>query len=236
MIDERAANLADAPNDLLTRMIAAQDPDGGEALSAQEVRNELITIFEAGHETTAVALTFTFYLLSQHPVEEARLHAELDAVLGDRAATAEDVARLTYTRQVIEEAMRLYPPAPAVTGRVARADDVICGEPVRAGDQISILIWVLHRHRTLWEQPETFDPDRFSAQRSEGRPRFAYLPFGGGPHICIGAVMAMTEAVLILATLAQKFRLRLAQDEVRLKQQITLSPVGGLKMRLEARG
>jgi cytochrome P450 len=236
MIAERETNLKDAPNDLLTRLVAATDPEDGAGLSAQEVRDEVITIFEAGHETTAVALTFAWYLLSQHPAEEARLHAELDAVLGGRAPTAEDVPNLAYTRQVIEEAMRLYPPAPAVTGRRAAADDEICGVAVKAGDRITISPWVLHRHRTLWETPERFDPDRFSPERSAGRPRFAYMPFGGGPHICIGMGMAMMEAVLILAVLAQRYRPRLkAPQEVRLRARITLAPADGLKMRLERR-
>jgi cytochrome P450 len=236
MIAEREKSLASAPNDLLTRLVAAKDPEDGAGLSAQEVRDEIITIFEAGHETTAVAMTFTWYLLSQHPEVEARLHAELDAVLGDRPPTAEDVPSLPYTRQVIEESMRLYPPAPAVTGRTAAADDEICGMKVAAGDRILISTWVLHRHRTLWEAPERFDPDRFSPQRSEGRPRFAYLPFGAGPRICIGMGLAMTEATLILATLAQRFRPRLkTPQEGKLVARITLSPDGGLKMRIERR-
>ena len=236
MIDERKRNLADAPSDLLTRLVAAKDPENGAALSAQEVRDEVITIFEAGHETTAVAMTFTWYLLSQHPEVEARLHAELDAVLGDRPPCAEDAPNLPYTRQVIEEAMRLYPPAPAVTGRRAVADDEICGQTIKAGDRVFISTWVLHRHRTLWEEPERFDPGRFSPERSEGRPRFAYMPFGAGPRICIGMGLAMIEATLILAALAQghRPRLKLPQD-VKLSARITLAPEGGLKMRLERR-
>ena len=234
MIEAREKNLAGAPNDLLTRLIAAKDPEDGAGLTAQEVRDEIITIFEAGHETTAVAMTFTWYLLSQHPEVEARLHAELDAVLGGRAPTAEDAPNLPYTRQVLEEAMRLYPPAPAVTGRRAVAEDEICGEKVAAGDRVMISTWVLHRHRALWDDPERFDPDRFSPARSEGRPRFAYMPFGGGPRICIGMQLAMIEATLILASLAQGFRPRLkTPQEVKLAARITLSPDGGLKMRLE---
>jgi cytochrome P450 len=236
MIDERERNLASAPNDLLTRLVAAKDPEDGAGLSAQEVRDEVITIFEAGHETTAVAMTFTWYLLSQHPAVEARLHAELDRALGGRTPNAGDLADLPYTRQVIEEAMRLYPPAPAVTGRRALAADEICGQKISAGDRILISTWVLHRHRALWDAPERFDPDRFSPERSEGRPRFAYIPFGGGPRICIGAQLAMTEATLILATLAQRFRPRLkTPQQVKLSARITLAPEGGLKMRLERR-
>ena len=236
MIAERELNLDKAPNDLLTRLVAAKDPEDGAGLTAQEIRDEVITIFEAGHETTAVAMTFTWYLLSQYPEVEARLHAELDAVLGGRAPTGDDIANLPYTRQVIEESMRLYPPAPAVTGRRAVADDEICGVKVKAGVRIMISTWVLHRHRALWDAPETFDPDRFSPERSEGRPRFAYMPFGAGPRICIGAQLAMTEAILILAALAQRFQPRLkTPQEVKLSARITLAPEDGLKMRLERR-
>jgi len=235
MIAERRSNLEGAPSDLLTRLIAAKDPEGGPGLSDQEIRDELITIFEAGHETTAVALTFTWYLLAHHPEVEAKLHAELDRVLGGRMPTGDDLHDLAYTRQVIEEAMRLYPPAPAVTGRRAVAADELAGVPVGPGDRVMISTWVLHRHRTLWDDPETFDPDRFSPERSAGRHRFAYMPFGGGPRICIGLGMAMQEAVLILATLAQRFRPRMLPQNMKISARITIAPVGGLKMRLERR-
>jgi cytochrome P450 len=235
MIEERQSRLASAPKDLLTRLVAARDPDDGSGLSPSEIRDEVITIFMAGHETTAVALSFTWYLLSQHPEVEARLHAELDAVLGGRTPVAGDVPQLTYTRQVIEEAMRLFPPAPAVTGRMALADDEICGVPIKAGDRVVISTWVLHRHRTLWEDPERFDPDRFSPARSEGRPRFAYMPFGAGPRICIGLGMAMMEATLILAALAQRFQPRLSPQRVQVRTRITIAPEGGLRMQLQRR-
>jgi cytochrome P450 len=235
MIAERRANLQGAPNDLLTRLIAAKDPEGGPGLSDQEIRDELITIFEAGHETTAVALTFTWYLLAHHPEVEAKLHAELDRVLGGRTPIEADLDALTYTRQVIEEAMRLFPPAPAVTGRRAVAADQLGDVKVEPGERVLISTWVLHRHRKLWDDPENFDPDRFSPERSAGRHRFAYMPFGGGPRICIGMGMAMQEAVLILAALAQRFRPRMKPQEVRLSARITIAPIGGLKMRLERR-
>jgi cytochrome P450 len=225
--------MADAPRDLLTRLMEARDEDG-KGLSPSEIRDEVITIFMAGHETTAVAMTFVWYLLSQHPAEEAELHAELEAVLGGRALSGEDVARLPYTRMVIEEAMRIYPPAPAVSGRVALNDDEICGVKVKAGGQVIITSWVLHRHRKLWENPERFDPERFSAERSAARPRFAYMPFGAGPRVCIGAAFAMQEAVLILATLTRRYRAVLVEDqEIQLQSRITLRPKGGIRMRIE---
>jgi cytochrome P450 len=236
MIAAREGNPAGAPKDLLGRLIAAKDPDNGAGLSASEVRDEVITIFMAGHETTAVTMTWIWYLLSQRPDEEAKLHAELDAVLGGRAPTADDLPRLAYARMVVEEAMRLYPPAPAVSLRIARGADEICGVKVRRGDQIFVSPWLLHRHRRLWDDPVRFDPERFTPERSAGRPRFAYLPFGGGPRVCIGASLAMTEATLILAALAQRFRPRLAAGEdVKLQSRITLRPAGGMKMVLERR-
>jgi cytochrome P450 len=137
---------------------------------------------------------------------------------------------------VIEETMRLYPPAPGLSGRQAAADDEICGQAVKKGAQIFVAPWILHRHRKLWENPDVFDPQRFSAERSKGRPRFAYLPFGGGPRVCIGASLAMTEACLILATVAQRYRLRLVPgQDIRLRARITLRPRDGIRMVLERR-
>jgi cytochrome P450 len=236
MIAEREKDLEDAPKDLLTRLIAAKDPENGAGLDAQEVRDEVITIFMAGHETTAVTMTFVWYLLSQRPAQEATLHAELEAVLAGRAPTAQDLPRLTYTRMVIEEAMRLYPPAPGLSMRQARAADEIGAVKVKAGDQIFISPWILHRHRLLWDDPLEFDPERFSAARGAGRPRFAYMPFGGGPRICIGAGLALTEASLILANLAQRHRPRLVDgQDIKLRSRITLGPRDGMRMTLQRR-
>jgi cytochrome P450 len=236
LIGEREKTRDEAPKDFLTRLVAAKDPDDGAGLSASEVRDEVITIFMAGHETTAVTMTWVWYLLSQHPAEEAKLHQELDTVLGSRAPTAEDLPNLAYTRMIIEEAMRVYPPAPGLSVRQAKEADEVCGFKVLPGMQILISPWILHRHRRLWEEPERFDPTRFSKEASEKRPRFGYLPFGGGPRVCIGATLAMTEATLILAMLGQKFRLRLKEpQEVRLQARITLRPKDRLVMILERR-
>jgi cytochrome P450 len=236
LIGEREANLDGAPADLLTRLIAAKDADTGARMTAREVRDQVVTIFLAGHETTAAAMTWVWYLLSQHPAQDARLHAELDQVLVGRAPGPEDVARLPYTRMVIEEAMRLYPPAPGVSNRQAMADDVVEGQAVRAGEIMLISSWLTHRNPKFWPDPERFDPERFSPERSAGRPRYAYLPFGAGPRVCIGAALSMTETMLILATLAQRYRLALAPGEtVQLQQIVTLRPRGGLKMVLNRR-
>ena len=224
------------PHDLLDRLIAARDGETGVRLSNEEVRDEVVIIFLAGHDTTALALTYTWYLLSQFPAVEAKLHEELDRVLGGRAPTHDDLANLPYTRMVLEESMRLYPPAPGLSNRAVLADDEICGVKAKKGWQIAVIPWVIHRHRTLWDDPERFDPERFSPERSQGRHRFAYLPFGGGPRVCIGNALAMTEAQLLLATLAQKFRLALVPgQDIVLQHRVTMRPRDGIKMVLQRR-
>jgi cytochrome P450 len=224
------------PRDLLDRLIAARDAETGLGLTNREVRDEVVIIFLAGHDTTALALTYTWYLLSQHPHVEAKLHEELAAVLGGRAPVHDDLVNLPYTRMVLEESMRLYPPAPGLSNRAVLADDEVCGVKIPRGTQIGITPWLLHRHRTLWENPERFDPDRFSPERSQGRHRFAYLPFGGGPRVCIGMALAMTEAQLLLATLAQRFRPSLVPDQkIVLQHRITMRPRDGIQMVLSER-
>jgi cytochrome P450 len=221
--------------DLLARLLEARDAETGGAMDLKEVRDQVVTIFMAGHETTAQALTWTWYLLSQHPAEEAKLHAELEQVLGRRVPRFEDLAQLRYTRMVLEESMRLYPPAHTIS-REALAEDEIEGHRVPKGSMVSIVPWVIHRHRALWDRPEVFDPERFAPERGGARHRFAYIPFGGGPRICIGAAFAMTEALIILATLGQRFRLRLAPGAaVEPVGLITLRPRHGLSMLLERR-
>ena len=236
LIDARAKAPSEGNPDLLDRLISARDSDSGQALTNQEVRDEVVIIFVAGHETTAVAMTFVFYLLSQHPKEEAKLHAELDSVLGGRAPTYEDLANLPYTKMVVEESMRLYPPAPGLSIREAQADDWIGNTFIKKKNAVIVLPWVMHRHRALWNNPDRFEPERFSPERSAGRPRFAYMPFGGGPRICIGAALAMTEAQLILATIAQRYRLKLVpKQDIRLLHRVTLRPKDGIRMTLERR-
>jgi cytochrome P450 len=224
------------PSDLLDRLIAATDGETGLRMTDEEVRDEVIIIFLAGHETSALAATYVWYLLSLHPEEEGKLHAELDAALGGRVPTYDDLEKLSYTRMVIDEAMRLYPPAPILTGRVAREADDICGHAVAKGAEIVVVPWVVHRHRTLWHDPDRFDPDRFSRENSAMRPRFAYLPFGGGPRICIGAQLALTEVILLVATIAQRYRLKLVPgQDIVLLHRVTMRPRDGIRMRLERR-
>jgi cytochrome P450 len=235
LLAERGRNPDAEPRDLLARLLAARDSEGGGKMTAQEVRDQVVTIFMAGHETTSQALSWTWYLLAQHPAVERKLHDELAAVLGGRAPRYEDIADLRYARMVIEESMRLYPPAHTL-GRQPIAADEVLGHRIPPGAEVLILPWLLHRKPSLWDDPERFDPERFAPERAASRPRFAYVPFGAGPRICIGAAFAMTEAVLILATIAQRYRLRLKPGHpVEPQGLITLRPRYGIQTILERR-
>jgi len=235
LIDERTRDPGTHAKDLLARLIAARDEQTGGGMSAQEVRDHVITIFLAGHETTAMAMTWTWFLLSQHPYEEAKLHAELDSVLGSRVPTHDDLSKLIYTRMVVEESMRIYPPVHTI-GREAIGADTLAGRLIPKGSTILIAPWLLHRHVKLWENPGRFDPERFSPKASAARPRFSYLPFGGGKRICIGAAFALAEATVLLATLAQRYKLRVVPGhKVEPQGLITLRARHGMKMLLTPR-
>ena len=229
----RRRGLGEARDDLLGLLLEAVDRGD---LSAREIRDEIATVFTAGHETTAVTLSWIFYLLDQRPEIETRLMAEIDAVLGGRAATAADIERLPYARMVIDEAMRLYPPAHSIT-RLALAPDRLGDIVIPAHSVVIVSPWLIHRNPTLWPDPERFDPERFSPARSEGRPRYSFLPFGAGPRICLGAGFAITEAVLVLATILQRWRVRLVPEHpVEPVALITLRPRHGLKATAVPRG
>jgi len=235
LLTERGRAPDAEPKDLLARLIAARDTETGGGMTAQEVRDQVVTIFMAGHETTAQALAWTWYLLSQHPAAEAKLHEELASVLEGRTPRHDDVANLPYARMVLEEAMRLYPPAHTL-GRQPIAADEVSGHRIPAGSTVLIVPWMLHRKPSLWERPDRFEPERFSPERAAARPRFTYLPFGAGPRICIGAAFAMEEGILILATIAQRYRLRLKPGHpVEPQGLITIRPRYGLPMILERR-
>lgn len=220
------------PN-LLTMLLAAQEADGSR-MSNQQLRDELMTLFIAGHETTANALTWSFYLLDQHPAAQAQLVAELETVLGGRLPTLADVPNLKFSRMVFAEAMRLYPPA-WVIGRQAIAADQIGGYPIAANAPIFVSQWVMHRHPAYWDQPDCFMPARFDESQPDYQkpPRYVYFPFGGGPRLCIGEQFAWLEGVLLLATLAQRFRFqRLNHLPLKPQALITLRPQGGMPVRL----
>ena len=217
-------------HDLLAMLLAARDEETGEGMSDRQVRDEVMTLLIAGHETVASALAWTWYLLAQAPEVERKLHAEVDAVLGGRPPSATDLPRLAYTRQVFEEALRLYPPAWIIT-RKTLAADTLGGYHIPAGALVILSPYVTQRRPDLWEGPETFDPERFAPARAAGRPRFAYFPFGGGARLCIGNYFALVEAQLIIASVAQRFRLRLAPDQVvEPEPSVTLRPRHGLLM------
>lgn len=234
----------DEYQDLLSILLAVPDEDTGGDRPHDEIRDELSVFFFAGHETTANALAWTWYLLSQAPSVEKRFHDEIDRVLEGRQPAYADVARLPYVLSVFEEAMRLYPPIPILT-RKARAEDKIAGKTIPAGSFVAVCPWLLHRHRGLWRNPDHFDPDRFYYEKVEPpagmeppkpRHKLAYVPFGAGPRTCIGASFARTEAVLILATLGQRYRLRLRPGHpVEPQSRLTLRPRHGLPMTIERR-
>ncbi|MEM7131992.1 MAG: cytochrome P450 [Chloroflexota bacterium] len=234
LIDDRTENpMSDErQHDLIDMLLNARDEESGEGMSKQQVRNEMVSLFSAGHETTANALTWTLYLLSQHPDEAVKVQTEVDTVLGDRLPTADDLTALLYTRQVIEESLRLYPPAWALV-RESIEDDVVGGWTVPAGGQVTIAIAEIHRHPEYWDAPNEFRPERFAPEQETARHRFAYMPFGGGPRQCIGKHFALTEATLILAMLMQRVECQLAPDYVvQTKTIITLHARDGLPMNL----
>jgi len=219
---------------LLSELLKANERSGGEAISREGIRNELIVLFMAGHETTANALSWVWYLLSQSPQVEAKLHTEIDQVLQGRLPTYDDVARLPYTRAVFEETMRLYPPVP-ILSRQAKDSDTIRRRHIPPGSIMLVVPWLLHRHQNYWTQPDAFMPERFLEPHK--RPdKFLYLPFSVGPRVCIGKMFGLVEAVLAIATLAQRFRLSLPQGTpITHECRLTLRPRGALTMTLERR-
>jgi len=222
------------PHDLLSRLLDAHDPETGARMPDQQLRDEVMTLFFAGHETTGLALTWTWYLLATHPEAAARVRRELATVLQGRAPTARDLPALRYTRMVLQEALRLYPPS-WILSRVPIADDVIGGYHVPAGTTVLFSPYVTHRHPRFWEHPAQFDPERFAPERVTDRPRFAYFPFSGGPRQCIGEPFALMEAQCILAMIAQRYQLALRPGhQVTPAAVLTLRPRGGLPMTLHA--
>ncbi|HEU4456661.1 MAG TPA: cytochrome P450 [Longimicrobium sp.] len=234
IIERRRASAGDRA-DLLSLLLAARDDEGdGGGMTDEQLRDEALTLFLAGHETTANALAWSWHLLAAHPEAEARLHAEVDAVVGGRLPTADDYPRLPYARAVFAESMRLYPPAWAI-GREPLEDFAAGGYRIRAGTVVMMSPWVVHRDPRWWPDPERFDPGRWTPEAEAALPRFAYFPFGGGPRKCIGEGFAWMEGVIVLATLAQRWRLRPAPGAVvTTAPSITLRPAG-LRMRPEAR-
>jgi cytochrome P450 len=233
MIRKRQAHGV-AESDLLSVLIEARD-EKGRGLTERQLRDEGVTLLLAGHETTALALCWTFYLLALHPEVESRLLEEIDEILGRRRPEFADLARLKYAESAIRESMRLYPPAYAMA-RIASKDCEIAGYRVPRGASLVMSQWVMHRDPRFFERPEEFIPDRWTGEFLKRLPNFAYFPFGGGPRVCLGASFAMMESILLLATILQRFRLGLCSEEkVNPVAAITLRPAHGIPMKLQRR-
>ncbi|MFH5926728.1 cytochrome P450 [Roseomonas xinghualingensis] len=229
LVSERR-RLGSEREDLIALLIAARDPETGQAMDDRDIADNLLTFITAGHETTALALTWAFYLLAKHPAEEERLLEEIAGVTGGSPLEAAHVAALPRTRQAIQEVLRLYPPAPIVA-RMALREVELNGTRIRPGSAVFVPVYATHRLPGLWQDPERFDPDRFAPEAVKARHRYAWLPFGAGPRICIGLGFAMDEAVAILATLLPAARLRSEPGlDPGLQMRITLRPARGMPM------
>jgi len=230
-IDARRTAGAKPVPDLLDLLMEGEDPKSGRKMTTAELRDNLLTFIVAGHETTALTLSWALYLCAFDPMVQAAARAEAQAALGDRAAGASDISALPLTRRIVDEALRLYPPA-AFLSRTALKADTLCGHEVRPGDTVVLPIYALHRNHLLWADPDAFDPGRFADPKAIDR--FAYLPFGDGPRICIGASFALQEAVIILATLLARFKFALVPGKVPKPVMIlTLRPEGGVWLGVE---
>jgi len=231
IIDQRRKTEKDA-GDLLSMLLLARDEETGGGMSDEQLRDEVLTLFIAGHETTAVTLSWAWYLLAGNPAANQKLRAELDEVLCGRTPTIEDLPNLRYTKMVLEETMRLYPPGWALP-RQAIEDDIIGGYHIPAGSLVDVSQYVTHRRPDLWDEPDRFDPERFTPERFANRHRFAYFPFGSGSRTCIGNNFAMMEAQLVLAILAQRFQFQLVPEHpVVPDPTFVLKPRFGVMMRI----
>ncbi len=235
IIDERRASGRDE-GDLLSMLLQAQDEDDGTLMTNEQVRDEALTLFLAGHETTANALTWTWYVLSQYPEKEAALHEEIDRVLAGRTPTFDDIPQLKYTEAVLAESMRLYPPAWAI-GRLALEEHYLGGYPLPKGALVLLSPYITHRDARIWEDADRFIPERWDALGiREAGQRYTYFPFGGGARRCIGEGFAWTEGILLLAAFAQRWQLRLSPDQkIGMSAMITLRPKFGMRMQCRNR-
>jgi cytochrome P450 len=220
--------------DLLDMLMHTEDAESGERMSDQQLRDEVITLFSAGHETSANGLNWTFLMLDRHPEVREQVEAEIAQVLAGGVPTAADIRKLSYTRQVLQEVMRLYPPAWAI-GREPLSDDEVDGYALQKGSAIVMAPYAIHRNPDHWPDPEQFRPERFNPEQVKKRHKFAYLPFGGGPRLCIGKEFAMMEMLTVLAVLIPRFRLRvLPEPPIELEPLITLRPLHGISVQKTA--
>ncbi|MDI3422646.1 cytochrome P450 [Streptomyces luteolus] len=233
IIAERTAAGATSEQDMVSLLIQARDEDGS-ALSAEAVRDQVLVFMLAGHETTATALAFALHLLATHPEAQRKVRDEVDAVLGGRAAGADDVESLPYINQVLKEAMRLYPSV-AIMGRRTAAETEVDGFRIPEGADVYLSPWVTHRHPDYWADPEGFDPDHFTPEAEEARPRYAWFPFGGGPRACIGQHFSMLEAAIALAALFQRFEFTAVDHDIPLGLAMTLQANSSMRVRVAPR-
>lgn len=234
LLDERKEDGIER-DDLLSMMLGVRDADTGEPLTNKQLRDELMTVITAGHETTAVTIAWAYYLLSKFPEVERKLHAELRTVLNGRTPTVSDLPNLPYTKMVAYETMRLYPPFWTMS-RTAIEDDELGGYHIPSGSAIMLCPYVVHRNPKYWENPEGFDPERFTADREAARPRYAYFPFGGGPRVCIGKQFALMEAQLLLAVVSQHYRLHVVPGQrIEPEPMISLRPRDRMLMTVHPR-
>jgi cytochrome P450 len=233
IIDERRRSEEDN-GDLLSMLLAARDEDGSR-MSDRQLRDEVMTLFLAGHETTALTLAWSFYLLGRYPAQETKFFAEIDEVLAGRVPTIEDLPRVRFTEQIVKECLRLYPPAYGV-GRQAINDCEIGGYRVPAGTQVFMFQWTTQRDARFYDRPDEFVPERWTEDFNTRLPKYAYFPFGAGPRVCIGAMFAMMEAILVLATIGQRFRMKLIENPpVKVYPALSLRPSPGVSVLVEKR-
>ncbi|MEL6777840.1 MAG: cytochrome P450 [Cyanobacteria bacterium J06597_16] len=242
-VDEFVLNLIQARKqrpieniDLLSMLLAARDEETGKGMSDQQLLNEIITLINAGHETTATSLAWTWHLLCTHPAAMAHMHSEVDAVLQGGIPTFENLSKLKYTRRIFDESLRLRPPGMALAPRAALVDDELGGYALPKGSIVNLAFYYTLRHPEFWEQPQQFDPDRFLPEKSKSRPKYAYMPWGAGPHVCIGKNFAVMETLMILSAIAQRFQVHLVPNQtIEVDPRFTLRPKYGVKVTLRKR-
>ena len=235
IIRQRRSQPEDA-KDLLSTLLAAQDEETGEGMSDRQLLNEVITLINAGHETTATSLAWTWHLLGTHMEVAGRLKEEVDSILTADVATYEQIKKLAYTRRVFDESLRLRPPGMGLAPRAALEDDEIDGYFIPKGSIFNIMFYFTLRHPDFWQNPEQFDPDRFLPERVSERPKYAYMPWGAGQHVCIGKNLALMEVVMIVSAIAHRFDVQLVSEQpVEIDPRFTLRPKGGIKVRIKRR-